>query len=388
MAKRRPLAGNVDRPEHRWSQIIQSLEEGVIGIDDEGRILSMNQAAEQITACSLAAVRGLPHRQVFADSAWVSDLVEAACRGDRRSVSAEGRVLGLWQKPIPVRATASAILDSEARLTGAALILHDLTLQRTLETDVRRAQSLAQMGGVVAGLAHEIRNPLGGIRGAIQLLATEIGPNPAAKEYIDLVLREIDRLSKLLAQMLELGPRGSFTPQPVNIHRVIDHVIALIAETAERQQVRVLRFFDPSLPEVRGDPDALTQLLLNLTQNALHALADLPAGSTTQIRFTTRVETDYHLAQVAAARQRVRGRLLRIDVEDTGPGMPPEVKQNLFSPFFTTKPKGTGLGLSICQRIVSDHSGTIRFDSEPGRTLFRIIVPAWEAVPAATTTSS
>lgn len=382
MAKRRPVPLDADRPRDRWSQIIQSLEEGVVGIDEEGRILSMNQAAEQLTACSLAAVRGRHHRRVFSESAWVSDLVEAASRGDRRSVSGEGTVLGLWQKPIPVRATASAILDAEARLTGAALILHDLTLQRNLETDVRRAQSLAQLGVVVAGLAHEIRNPLGGIRGAIQLLAAEIRPTPTAKEYIDLVLREVDRLSKLLAQLLELGPRGSFTTQPVNIHRVIDHVIALIADSANHHRVRILRFFDPSLPEVRGDPDALTQLLLNLVQNALQALAGLPTGSTAEIRLTTRVETDYYLAQVAAARERTRGQLLRVDVEDTGPGIPAKAQQNLFSPFFTTKPKGTGLGLAICQRIVSDHGGTIRFDSEPGRTLFRIILPAWETAPS------
>ncbi|MBI2962233.1 MAG: PAS domain-containing protein [Deltaproteobacteria bacterium] len=383
MAKRRPLAVDAAGPEHRWSQIIQSLEEGVVGIDEQGRIVSMNQAAEQLTACSQAAARGRPHRQIFAESAWVSDMIEAACRGDRRSVSAQGSILGLWQKPMPVRATASAILDSAARLTGAALILHDLTLQRDLENDVRRAQSLAQLGVVVAGLAHEIRNPLGGIRGAMQLLAAEIGPNPAAGEYVELVLREVDRLSKLCAQLLELAPRGSFTAQPVNIHRVIDHVIALVAETAERQHVRIQRFFDPSLPEVSGDPDALTQLLLNLAQNALQALAGLPAGAPAQLRFTTRVETDYHLAPPPAARPHVRGRLLRIDVEDTGPGMPPHVKQHLFSPFFTTKPKGTGLGLAICQRIVSDHGGTIRFESEPGRTLFRITLPAWAAAPAA-----
>jgi two-component system, NtrC family, nitrogen regulation sensor histidine kinase GlnL len=379
MVKKKGASGDADSPNDRWSQIIESLEEGVIGVDAAGRILSMNQAAEQLTACSLGATRGRHHSEVFEDSGWVSSLVDAVARGEPSSVSAEGMIPGLWQKPIPVRVTASAIFDVHARRCGAALILQDLTLQRNLETDVRRAQSLAQLGVVVAGLAHEIRNPLGGIRGAVQLLAGEIGPHPTAKEYIDLVLREVDRLSKLLGQLLELRPRGAFTPQPVNIHRVIDHVIALVDEGAQRSETRLLRFFDPSLPEVRGDPDALTQLVLNLVQNALHAAAELPTGAPREIRLTTRMETDYHLAsQPLLARGRVR--LLRVDVEDTGPGIPPDVQANLFSPFVTTKAKGTGLGLAICQRIVSDHGGTIRFESDPGRTLFRVLLPAWDEV--------
>jgi len=371
-----------DVQDRRWSQIIESLEEGVIGIDDAGQIVSMNQAAEHLTGCSLAAIRGRHHRKVFAESAWVSDLVESATEGEGRSLSAEGTIYGLWQKATPVRASAAAMLDSEARPTGAALILRDLTLQRSLETDVQRAKSLAQLGVVVAGLAHEIRNPLGGIRGAIQLLAADIGPRPSAQEYIDLVLREVDRLAKLLGQLLELRPRGPGKPTAVNIHRILDHVIALTDESAKGHAIRIARFYDPSLPEVRGDADSLTQLLLNLVQNAVQAVASLPPGSKGEVRLTTRVETDYHVTN-AAARVRGRGRLLRIDVEDNGPGIPAEVQPNLFSPFVTTKPKGTGLGLAICQRIVSDHGGTIRFDSDPGRTLFRLTLPAWEgSLPA------
>ncbi|HSD09497.1 MAG TPA: histidine kinase dimerization/phospho-acceptor domain-containing protein, partial [Candidatus Binatia bacterium] len=322
MGKKKGAPANADSPNDRWSQIIESLEEGVIGIDAAGRILSMNQAAEQLTACSLGATRGRHHCEVFEGSRWVSELVDAVACGEPGSVSAEGAILGLWQKPIPVRATASAIFDSDARRSGAALILRDLTLQRNLETDVRRAQSLAQLGVLVAGLAHEIRNPLGGIRGAVQLLAGEIGPHPTAKEYIDLVLREVDRLSKLLGQLLELRPRGAFTPQPVNIHRVIDHVIALVEEAAQRSETRILRFFDPSLPEVRGDPDALTQLFLNLVQNALQAVAELPAGMPREVRLTTRMETDYHFAP-QPLRARGRLRLLRVDVEDSGAGVSP-----------------------------------------------------------------
>jgi two-component system, NtrC family, nitrogen regulation sensor histidine kinase GlnL len=373
--KKKPLPTEADAAD-RWSQIVDSLEEGVIGIDPDGRVLSMNQAAEQLTACSVATARGRHHDVIFGDAAWVSELLEAAARSAGGSVSAEGSIQSRWRKAIPVRATASAILDGAARPAGAALILHDLTIERSLETDVQRAQSLAQLGVLVAGLAHEIRNPLGGIRGAVQLLAADIGAHPAAREYVELVLREVDRLSKLLEQLLELRPLGAFDPQPVNIHRVIDHVIALVEASTRETNTRMLRFFDPSLPEVRGDPDALTQLVLNLVQNAVQAVATLPARAPREVRLTTRVETDYHLAPPTRARG--RGRLLRVEIEDNGPGIPPEVHSQLFSPFLTTKPKGTGLGLAICQRIATDHGGTIRFESSPGRTFFRVTLPAWD----------
>jgi len=373
--KKKPTPTDADASE-RWSRIIDSLEEGVIGIDPDGRVLSMNQAAEQLTACGVTTARGRHYTAVFGDSPWLGELVEAATRSAGGSVSAEGSIQSRWRKPIPVRATASAILDGEARPAGAALILHDLTIERGLETDVQRAQSLAQLGVLVAGLAHEIRNPLGGIRGAVQLLAAEIGPHPAAGEYVELVLREVDRLSKLLEQLLELRPRGAFDPQPVNIHRVIDHVIALVEAATRESGTRIHRFFDPSLPEVRGDPDALTQLVLNLVQNAVQAVAALPEPVSREVRLTTRVETDYHVAP--PSRSGGRGRLLRVDVEDNGPGIPAELHSKLFSPFLTTKRKGTGLGLAICQRIATDHGGTIRFESSPGRTFFRVTLPAWD----------
>src|SRR6185369_3277788 len=147
---------------------------------------------------------------------------------------------------------------------------------------------------------------LGGIRGAIQLLEAHIGPRPSAKEYIDLVLREVDRLAKLLGQLLELRPRGPGKPGPVNVHRVLDHVVALVDENAKRQSIRIVRFYDPSLPAVRADSDALTQLFLNLVQNAVQAVSSASRVGG-EIRLTTRVETDFHVT-TAAVRQRGRGR--------------------------------------------------------------------------------
>jgi two-component system nitrogen regulation sensor histidine kinase GlnL len=161
---------------------------------------------------------------------------------------------------------------------------------------------------------------------------------------------------------------------PVNIHQVMDHVLAVTEGAIGRGGIHVARQYDPSLPPVRGHHDSLIQVFLNLVQNALQAIASLPGDAPHELVLTSRVETGYHVAHAPGG----RSRFLRFDVEDNGPGIPAEHQTSLFSPFFTTKPKGTGLGLAISHRIVAEHGGTIRFESAPGRTVFRVILPVWE----------
>ncbi|MGH7857902.1 MAG: two-component system sensor histidine kinase NtrB, partial [Candidatus Binatia bacterium] len=301
---------------------------------------------------------------------------EDVLRGDRGGIRAEGEIASLWRKPIPVRASASPTLDSHGHRTGVAVILQDLTLQVGLEADLQRAQSLSHVAGVVSGLAHEIKNPLSGIRGAVQLLGKEVGTRPSAADYVSLVLRELDRLTELVERLLQLGARGKLPAGAVNVHEVIEHVLALTAGDAADASVRIVRFFDPSLPMVNGHRDSLIQVFLNLLQNAIQAVSSVGEPELREIRVSTRIETDYHFAP-ASGEGSGRTRFLRVDVEDTGPGIPADLQSSLFSPFFTTKPKGSGLGLAISHRIVSDHGGTIRFESVPGRTAFRVILPAW-----------
>ena len=363
--------------DRRWEHIIESIEEGVVAVDRNGLLLVMNQAAENLTGCSRPSARQQHHSQVFGRNRWISDLLEEVAGSDQGTIRAEGEITGLWGKTIPVRASASPVLDPNGRHTGTVLIFQDLTLQRNLEADVQRAQSLNHLGVLVAGLAHEIKNPLSGIRGAVQLLGTEVRDRERAGEYIHVVLREVDRLTRLLEQLLRLGSRGTFQSTAVNIHRVIEHVLALVEKDAGQYGIRLVRDFDPSLPLVRGDADSLIQVFLNLLQNAIHAVAELRQNSPRQIRVATRMETGFH---VGPSREggRVRARMMAVEVEDSGSGIPAEIQPHVFSPLFTTKPKGTGLGLAISHRIVADHGGTIRFESEPGKTVFRVSLPVWE----------
>ena len=356
-----------------WETILDSLPEGIVAVNARGTVISMNQAAQQITGCSVASGVGSPYRRVFRRGPWISDLLADVTGGEGGTIRAEGRIAGLWGRPLPVRASASPIVDAEGHRRGAAVVLQDLTLQAGLEADLQRARNLSSLGEVVAGLAHEVKNPLSGIRGAVQLLAREIEGRAAGEEYVRLVLREVDRLSGLLEQLLQLGARGALEIAAVNVHEVIDHVLALAGGEREGQSVEYVRLFDPSLPPVRGNRDALVQVLLNLVRNAIQALAANEGERV--LRVSTRMENDYHFA--AGASDGGRTRLVRIDVEDNGPGIPAELQPNLFSPFVTTKPKGTGLGLAVSHRLVSDLGGTIRLESEPGRTVFRVILPVW-----------
>jgi two-component system, NtrC family, nitrogen regulation sensor histidine kinase GlnL len=362
--------------EDRLATIFDNLETAIVAVDVEGRVTRMNQAAEQLVGRSLAGSAGRSHRALFRNNPWLSQLLDSVAAGKPGHIRAQGEIAEPWGPTRQVMASASALLDSLGNCDGAVLGLHDLTLQRDLEIDQQRAQSLQQFGVLVAGLAHEIKNPLSGIRGAVQLLDADLDPSTRGHEYVALVLREVDRLTRLLEQLLDLGTRRSVEMAAVNVHRLIDHVLDVTRATIDREHVAVARLFDPSLPEVSGQPDALTQVFLNLVQNALQALAVLPDGNVRELRITTRMETDLLVSGGTSARR--RSRFLRVDFEDTGLGIPPDAQAHLFSPFFTTKPKGTGLGLAISHRIVTDHQGTIRFESEPGRTLFRVILPASE----------
>ena len=201
-------------------------------------------------------------------------------------------------------------------------------------------------------------------------LVGESGDEP----YTGLVLREVDRLTGLVEQLLELGSRGSLRTEVFNVHEAIEHVLSLLRPEAAEVHVSLVRLFDPSLPPVEGHRDSLVQVFLNLVGNAIQAVASRRSDGLREVRIRTRLEFGYH-RKAPHSPSAPRVRYLRIDVEDTGPGIPEEHRQSLFSPFFTTKPKGTGLGLAVSLRIATDHGGTIRFENPPGKTVFHVILP-------------
>jgi two-component system nitrogen regulation sensor histidine kinase GlnL len=263
-----------------------------------------------------------------------------------------------WGRKTPLGVTASPLRDREGHFLGTVLLLRDIKHRKELEEDLKRADRLALMGTLAAGLAHEIRNPLGGIKGAAQLLRRSIDGNSSLREYTDIMVREVDRVNQLIEQLLDLSRPPQLTLAPVNIHQILEDVLLLEGQALGRTEISVKKNFDPSLPPIRGDRAQLTQVFLNLVKNAFQAMER--GGALT---ITTRLETDYHIRGQGTA----RNRFIWVDIADEGAGIKEEDLPHIFSPFFTTKTNGTGLGLAVCYRIIKEHGGLIRVDSVEGR---------------------
>jgi len=348
----------------QWLDILESLEDGVIVIGNSGRIEYMNQGAALLTGLSSEQAIGLAVADILADNHWLEDLLATTKASGLHNVQAEASLVGRYGHQYPVRAASTLLVDPTGTQAGTLLTLHDLSYQRELESRSLEADRLGQLEILLAGLAHEIKNPLSGMRGAAQLLARHTDADRRLRECTQIILGEIDRLNGLMTQLLDLTGPARLERVALNVHEIIDRVLGI--EGTGASGTRFVRRFDPSLPAVLGDRGRLTQVLLNLVRNALEASPDEGA-----VTVTTRMETSYYVS-----RARGRAQFLSIDVSDEGPGIPPENLARLFAPFFTTKSGGTGLGLAISQRIVTEHGGVLRARSEPGRgAVFTVTLP-------------
>ena len=246
---------------------------------------------------------------------------------------------------------------------GDATLLVEMT-DVTRRSQITRENALLIQHGagrqMIRQLAHEIKNPLGGIRGAAQLLERQLG-DPELREYTDVVISETDRLAGLVDTLL--GPGGPPNKQAVNVHELLEYVVRII-EAEDPRRFKIRRDYDPGLPEIDLDRDQMVQAFLNLVRNAASALDGL--GTMT---LRSRAVTNFTIGDT---RHRV---IASIEIEDDGPGIPFELQDSVFYPLVTTKPDGTGLGLPAAQELISRHGGLIEFESRPGRTVFFVRIP-------------
>ncbi|HEX9786579.1 MAG TPA: ATP-binding protein [Candidatus Binatia bacterium] len=346
-----------------WEQLLANLDDGVIALDADGKVIFFNEASEVLTDISSAAAAGQPLEQIFKREPWLVDLVKRTHPPRQKRARGEGDFVSRWGRKIPVGVTVSPLQDRHGHFVGTILLLRDIKRRKELEEDLKRADRLVLMGTLGAGLAHEIRNPLGGIKGAAQLLRRSADGHPSVREFTDIMIREVERVNQLIEQLLDLSRPAQLSLAPVNIHEVLDDVLLLECQTIGEKELHVRKWFDPSLPPIRGDRAQLTQVFLNLVKNAFQAM---DSGT---LVVTTRVETDYHIREHGTA----PNRFIWVDLADQGRGIREEDLPHIFSPFFTTKNNGTGLGLATCYRIVKEHGGTIRVESTEGKgSTFRV----------------
>jgi two-component system nitrogen regulation sensor histidine kinase GlnL len=347
-----------------WKEILTSLEDGVITVDLGGKIVFFNEAAEVLTQVSASQALQQSFTELFKQDSWLIELLRKSGPPRHESARGEGDIVVRRGRKVPVSVTASPLQDGYGNFLGTILLVRNLAYRQDLEEDLKRADRLAMIGTVAAGLAHEIRNPLGGIRGAAQMLRRSFDDDSPLVEYTNIMVREVDRVNQLIEHLLNLSQPVELKLAPVNIHEILEEVLLLEEQAAERKNKRVTKRFDPSLPAIRGDKAQLTQVFLNLIKNAFQAMGD--AGTLT---ITTRVETDFHIRDRGSG----RNKFIWVDIVDQGSGIKEDDLPHIFSPYFTTKHNGAGLGLAVCYRIVKEHGGLIRVESAEGAgTTFRV----------------
>ena len=340
------------------------LSSSVLVLDAELRLRYMNSAAENLLAVSSRSVLG----------AALSTVVHGAPTLDEALAQALSHGWGYTGQGVEVRRQDDTLLQLnctvnplEAALTDGARLLVELwpidqQLKATREERLLEQQLASRE--LIRNLAHEIKNPLGGIRGAAQLLEHELN-NPALHEYTQVIVKETDRLQDLLKRLL--SPHRPMQPAPVNIHEILERVRSLL--TAEfPQTLSVVRDYDTSLPDLIGDREQLIQAVLNIARNAAQAMASSPEHGG-QITLRTRA-----VRQVTLLKHRWR-LAIEVQVIDNGPGIPRAILERMFYPLVSGREGGTGLGLTIAQSFIQQHQGTIECESKPGQTQFIIRLP-------------
>jgi two-component system nitrogen regulation sensor histidine kinase GlnL len=346
--------------------VLSCIPVGVVATDVEGRTTFQNPEASRILGVSWETARGRALAAALGSQHPLCDLAREALRSRRLVARHACEVLQLPIGQPLVVDLAAAPLGVEEEVEGVVITLTDRTVGRALEELVllrRRTEEFAQLA---AGIAHEIRNPLGGIHGAAQLLLQKL-EDPGLGRYPELIRAETDRIRRLLDDLAQLTRGEDLTPRPTNLHRVLDDLLQLHRSDPEWQEVEFLREYDPSIPEIEIDPDRVAQVILNLLRNAVHAV-----GGKGRVLVRTRVETQFQLSPGAGPPRGV----VHLEVQDDGPGIPESDLPHIFTPFFTRSDRGTGLGLAIAQHWAVRHGGRVRAYSAPGEgTRMRVTLP-------------
>jgi two-component system nitrogen regulation sensor histidine kinase GlnL len=358
-----------------YRSLVDHMLTAVMQVSPTLKIEYMNSACEALLDISRSRAIGLPLLSVLTEQDQSFDTKGALLRTLKTGQPYTRReaVLSVGLKDKSVDYTVSLIIDERAgAISNQHLLIEIQPIDRFLR--INREEHLTQQHQIarqlVRGVAHEIKNPLGGIRGATQLLARSL-PSGSVSEYTDIIIREVDRLRTLADSML--GSRHLPSLQMVNIHEPLERVRSLVLSQT-KNTVRVVRDYDLSLPDVLADRDQLIQVILNICVNAVQAITENPQIFTDrepQIILRTRIQRMFTINSI-----RYRS-VIRIDLEDNGPGIPPDIIESVFYPMVTGRASGTGLGLSIAQNIMHQHRGLIECESQPGCTVFSLFLP-WE----------
>jgi two-component system, NtrC family, nitrogen regulation sensor histidine kinase GlnL len=348
------------------TELFDALSTGIIVLDAQLCPIYANVAAQNLLAFSLNQARGRPFGDFLHDA---NGLISILRRSLDTGAGISDRELTVRPigNPREARVLDVTVTPLEGQITGTHLLLEltDDTARSRISKENDLLARLDSSRMMIRQLAHEIKNPLGGIRGAAQLLGRELKEEQGFNEFTRVIINEADRLAALVDSMS--APARPPNKVPLNVHEVVEHVYHLLLAEA-KGVVMVDRDYDPSLPNTLIDRNQIIQALLNVARNALQALNERG-----RIILRTRALSNVSIGSV-------RHRLVAsLQVEDNGPGVPEELRSSIFYPLVTGRATGTGLGLAVAQELVTRHGGLIEFESEPGRTIFTLLLPLGDA---------
>jgi two-component system, NtrC family, sensor histidine kinase AtoS len=346
--------------------ILASITSGIVTLDLDGRVATVNPAAELLTGLFAGEIVGRYCTEAFAHTPEVSEiLMEAlASRAGLGHVS-----LSLRRRngtTVPVEMSTAPLRGLEGKDLGVVGVFRDVSQVRELESQLRRSDRLAALGTLAAGLAHEIKNPLASLRTFTRIIPRKFEDARFRETFMRVVPHELERINGIVEQLLELARPIRLRPAPLTISGVLDRVLELYANELDAKGIVVTREYAREVPSITADPERLYEAFVNLVSNAIAAMA--PGG-----RLTLR--TGWHRPGEPMGRG-AAGRRVRVEIEDTGSGISASEAEKVFDPFFTTKAEGTGLGLALTHKIIEDHGGSIGFRSAPGvGTVFTVLLP-------------
>jgi two-component system nitrogen regulation sensor histidine kinase GlnL len=359
------------------SNVLEAIQAGVVVLDAAGVVEEVNTAASRMLELPARSAAGRTLESVVGANHSMLDLVKGVLRSASSAQASDITIERRRDTDLLLDAAVSPLHDLRGDPSGAVLVLRDRAIQKRLQQLEAERERYDSFGRIAAGLAHEVKNPLGGIRGAAELLAHR-ATDDKARETSQLIVREVARIASLVDDFMVFARGDALDLQPTNIHEVIDGVLAVLSQDPVAAGVEPKRRFDPSLPEILADGDRLTQVFLNLALNACQAME--PGGG--RLTLSTRMTLDHRITTPEG----LRVPTLAISLEDDGRGMSEDVLREATTPFFTTRAGGTGLGLAVAEYWVSQHGGALRLESELGKgTRAMVTLPLRRADDPATT---
>jgi two-component system sensor histidine kinase HydH len=334
--------------------VVENIPVGLLALDDHKRIAAFNQVAESVLQLSSGEVIGREAGRVLPPELWSQiegpDIQRGIIEKEIECKTADGKL-------VPLEIGASVLKDENGVFLGFVLLFKDLTEVRTLRKEIARSQHLASVGRLAAGVAHEIRNPLSSIKGFATYFKERYQNAPEDQQTANIMIQEVDRLNRVVGQLLEFSRPVTVSPKPTSIKTLVEDSVKLVEGQAHEKQITIKIINSSMVEELNLDPDRISQVLLNLYLNAIESM---PAGGLLRVTLSSRTEN----------------KALEIEVSDTGCGISREDLSRIFDPYFTTKSSGTGLGLAIAHNIIEALGGQINVQSRMGQgTTFRITLP-------------